>query len=286
MPRLSFRRVSEPLGVEVDFDLSQTLSDEVVGEIRELFDRHHLLLFRNQTFSDAQQVAFSKLFGPISRRSPAMRDKDTVMVSNSVPGGVLGSGELLFHSDNTFFQHPLRAIGLYAIELPDEGGDTLFANCFAVYESLPQDLKDQLEELTSLQLFDYNGEYNNRSSLDAAPPDAPRAVHPLVWTDPKTGRKSLFFSEHTTARINELTEAEELALFERLRSAISDPRFGYRHKWRVGDFVFWDNIALQHARTDFDAKQARTLRRTPVLDPDGDTRFPHSRDVSLTAPLA
>ncbi len=70
-------------------------------------------------------------------------------------------------------------------------------------------------------------------------------------------------------------------LFATLRAFISDPRFTYCHKWRAGDFIFWDNVVLQHARTDFDPAMPRTLRRTPVLEPEGAMRFPHSRDMSL-----
>jgi alpha-ketoglutarate-dependent taurine dioxygenase len=68
-----------------------------------------------------------------------------------------------------------------------------------------------------------------------------------------------------------------------LRQHIAEPRFCYRHKWTVGDFVFWDNVCLQHARETFDRSQARTLRRTPVLDPDGDRRFPQSFDLTRKA---
>ena len=111
-------------GAEVRFDLSQPIDGETARQLVDLFDRYHLLLFRNQTFTSEQQVAFSKLFGPISHRSPAMKTRDTAFVSNVAEGGVLGDGELLFHSDNTFFQHPLKAIGLFAMEVPSTGGDT------------------------------------------------------------------------------------------------------------------------------------------------------------------
>lgn len=270
-------------GAEVDHDLSQPLTDQIAAELVALYERYHLLLFRHQTFSAEQQVAFSKLFGPISHRSPAMKVKETALVSNVAPDGVLGDGELLFHSDNTFFQHPLKAIGLYAMEIPSVGGDTLFANAHLVYDSLPADVKRKLAGLSSLQTFDYGGDYNKRSTLEAVPPDAPVAQHPLLWTNPVSGRVALFLSEHTTVRINGLSRDEEEALIALLRRHIEDPRFCYRHKWTVGDFVFWDNVCLQHARETFDRKQARTLRRTPVLDPEGDRRFPESLDLTRKA---
>jgi taurine dioxygenase len=271
-------------GAEVDFDLSQPWSDGTAAALVELYDQHHLLLFRRQTFSAEQQVVFAKLFGPISHRSPAMKTKDTSLVSNVAPDGVLGDGELLFHSDNTFFQHPLKAIGLYAMEVPTVGGDTLFSNAYLVYEALPAEVKKRLADLTSLQTFDYAGDYNKRSTLEAVPDDAQMAQHPLLWTNPATGRIALFLSEHTTVRIDGLAgKDEEDQLIALLRRHIEDPRFCYRHKWTVGDFVFWDNVCLQHARETFDRSQARTLRRTPVLDAEGERRFPQSLDLTAKA---
>src|SRR5262245_62942897 len=123
MAGIAYRKLMPDWGAEVDFDLSQPWSDGTAAELVELYDQHHLLLFRRQTLSAEQQVAFAKLFGPISHRSPAMKTKDTALVSNVAPDGVLGDGELLFHSDNTFFQHPLKAIGLFAMEIPSIGGD-------------------------------------------------------------------------------------------------------------------------------------------------------------------
>ncbi|MFO1159493.1 MAG: TauD/TfdA family dioxygenase [Reyranellaceae bacterium] len=284
MARIAYRSLMPTWGVEVDHDLSQPLRERIAGELVELFEEHHLLLFRRQTLAEEQQVAFAKLFGAISHRSPAMKTKDTVLVSNVAPDGVLGDGELLFHSDNTFFQHPLKAIGLYAMTIPSIGGDTLFANAYQVYESLPADVQARLRGLTSLQAFDYAGDYNKRSSLEAVPSDAPMARHPLLWTNPASGRTALFLSEHTTLHIDGLANRqEEDELIALLRQHIADPRFCYRHRWTVGDFVFWDNVCLQHARETFDRSQARTLRRTPVLDPDGDRRFPHSRDLTRKA---
>lgn len=284
MAKIATKKLMPLWGAEVDFDLSQPLTDEVAAELVALYEQNHLLLFRNQTFDAEQQVAFSKLFGPISHRSPAMKVKETALVSNVAPDGVLGDGELLFHSDNTFFQHPLKAIGLYAMEIPSVGGDTLFSNAHLVYESLPDAVKKRLVGLTSLQTFDYGGDYNKRSTLEAVPPDAPVAQHPLLWTNPTTGRIALFLSEHTTVCINGLGgRDEEDELIALLRRHIEDPSFCYRHKWTVGDFVFWDNVCLQHARETFDRKQARTLRRTPILDPDGDRRFPESLDLTRKA---
>ena len=277
---LDIRPLSPALGVEVlGLDLAKPFDAATGQELVALYQRHHLLLLRGQDLDEDAQIHFAELFGPVSRRSPAMQKAKAAYVSNSRADGILGQGELHFHSDNTFFQHPLKAIGLYAIEVPPEGGDTLFSNCAAVYQALPEALRRRLDGLTSYQLFDYNGDYNRRSVEEGTPHDANRAVHPLVWTDPDTGVRAVFLSEHTAVRINELPIAEGEKLIAELHDWIADPQFGYRHRWQPGDMLLWDNIVLQHAREPFDLKHKRTLRRIPVGDPDGDRRFPQSRTI-------
>ena len=283
---LETRPLSPALGVEITgVDLSQPIRPEVAGELRDLYGRHHLLLLRGQRIDEDDQLRFAELVGPISRRSPAMQKAKAAYVSNSRADGILGQGELYFHSDNTFFVHPLKAIGLYGIEIPPTGGDTLFANCAAVYAALPEALRRRLDGLSSYQLFDYDGDYAKRSVEEGTPANAPRAIHPLVWTDPDSGTRALFLSEHTTVRINEIPIAEGEALIAELRGWIADPRFGYRHRWQAGDMLLWDNIILQHAREPFDTSYRRTLRRTPVGDPEGGRRFPHSRAVDGPLPV-
>lgn len=286
MTEFLVRSLSPALGAEVVLDLSNEVDEASLQRIEQLYRSHHLLLFRDQSLSEADQVRFARRFGPISHRNPAQGERESVMVSNIEPGGVLGQGELFFHSDNTFFAEPLKAIGLYAIEVPEEGGDTLFSNAFKVYDLLPDALKAKLEGLFTYQVFDYEGDYNRRPNLQTVPADAPRAIHPLVWTDPDSGRRAVFLSEHTTARILDLPETEEEELIATLRGYIADPGVAYRHRWRPGDFLFWDNIALQHARTPFDPAAHRTLRRTPVLDPDGARRFPATAQANLAGASA
>ncbi|BBK43286.1 taurine dioxygenase [Allostella vacuolata] len=282
---LSTRALSPALGVEIlGLDLSQPFDAATAEALLDLYRRHHLLLVRGQKLEEDDQLRFAEVFGPISRRSPAMQKAKAAYVSNARADGILGDGELYFHSDNTFFVHPLKAIGLYGIEIPPAGGDTLFSNCAAVYAALPEALRQRLEGLSSYQLFDYTGDYARRSTEEGASDAALRAVHPLLWTDPDTGTRAVFLSEHTAVRINELPIAEGEALIAELRGWIADPRFGYRHRWQPGDMLLWDNIILQHAREPFDTSHRRTLRRTPVGDPDGNRRFPHSRTVEGPLP--
>ena len=279
---LTTRDLSPALGVEIlDLDLSRPLDSNLRAELLALYRAHHLLLLRDQTLDEAAHVRFSEIVGPISHRSPAMRARNSALVSNVEPEGILGDGKLYFHHDNTFYQHPLRALSLYAIELPSGGGDTLFSNCAMVHDALPETLRARIAALSSYQMFDFSGgfDYNRRSRDEDASAQAIRAVHPLVWTDPANGRKIVFMSEHTTVRLNEVDDAEGEAIVAELASWIADPHFGYRHRWRLGDVVLWDNIILQHAREPFDKRERRTLRRIPIAETDGPFRFPTSRSV-------
>ena len=257
--------LADALGVAVEgIDLARPIAPETVDLLRDAWSKHHLLLLRGQDIDEDQQVAFSTLFGPVSHRGAYMKDRQASHVSNVRPDGILGGGVLHFHSDHTFFARPLKAICLYAIDVPPSGGDTLFANAILAYRNLPQDLKARIGGLTSVQLFDYTGDYNRRTLLDDAPGDAPRCDHPLVKTDDGSGEKILFIHEHTTAAIHGLDHDAVDALLADLMPYLNDPAIGYRHSWSPGDVLLWNNMTLQHARTDFDRSQARTLRRVPI----------------------
>lgn len=260
-------------GVEISgLDLSRPFGEETAHALRAAFADHRLLLLRGQRLDQAAQVRFATLFGPVSHRGAFMKEVDASHVSNARPDGILGSGVLHFHSDHTFFRHPLKAICLHAIEVPSRGGDTLFSDVLAAWDNLSDALKARIENLSSLQLFDYTGDYNRRTLERDAPADAPRCWHPLVRTDPDSGRKVLFAHMHTTASISGLGDDEAEALMEELAAVIADPAIGYRHVWKPGDLLLWNNIALQHARTDFDPAERRTLRRVPIAVSEAEAR--------------
>lgn len=270
---IGLRPLTKALGVEVrGLDLAQPITPSDADLLREAWGRHHLLLVRDQHLSEAEQVAFATLFGPVSHRGAYMKDRMATHVSNVRPDGILGGGVLHFHSDHTFFARPLKAICLHAIEVPEAGGDTLFANAILAHRNLPEALRRRVEGLTSVQLFDYTGDYNRRTLLEDAPADAPRCDHPLVKVDEASGEKVLFIHEHTTAAIHGLKHEEVDALVGDLMTYLGDPAIGYRHNWAPGDVLIWNNMTLQHARTDFDPTARRTLRRVPIAVSEAEAR--------------
>ncbi|MBN35146.1 MAG: hypothetical protein CMM46_10300 [Rhodospirillaceae bacterium] len=269
---LAMTPLSPSLGVEIiGLDLDTAWEDDVAEDLRAAFDKHHLLFLRGQEIDEAAQIRFATLFGPISHRGAYMKARDFTHVSNVREDGILGGGILHFHSDHTFFRHPLRAICLYAIEVPEKGGDTLFSNVALAYERLPEAMKMRLDGRQSLQLFDYSGDYNRRTLAEDAPADAPCCWHPLTKTD-QDGRTVLFMHAHTTAAIEGMDHDETDSLIEKLVDVIADPAIGYRHQWRHGDVLVWNNITLQHARTDFDPSARRTLRRIPIAVSEAEAR--------------
>lgn len=271
---------AKPLSRYVGSEIAGRAQDFTGGEagkaIYQLFLERGLLVFRDQQLSPEEQVAFCKQLGPVSHRGLNMKKGvDIAHVSNNRPDGVLGFGEMQFHADHCFYQWPLKALSLYAIEVPGEGGDTLFSHAGEAYDRLPAATKERIAGLEGLHLYDfsgngvanYSGNYNGRFQEDKVNPETSvRWRHPLVWSHPETGRKLIFVNRTSTARIYDVPHEEGEAILGELTGHVDDPELIYRHKWRVGDFLVWDNRILQHARTDFDGKLPRTMRRVPIAE--------------------
>ena len=266
---LDIRPLSPALGAEiVGIDLREALDAESWEALASAWRTHHLLLFRGQELDAEQQVAFCRRFGPISRQGDNMRhSRDYMHISNTVEGGALPNGELLFHSDHAFFASVMKAIALYAVEVPSEGGDTLYANAQLAYDNLPAALKARIATLEARHVYDYARKSGDqRVTIEELGERAVQAVHPVAWPHPETGRPVLFVNEFMTHEILGLPRGESAALLRELLGYIRDPRVIYRHAWRLKDLVVWDNRSLQHARSNFDPREKRTLRRVPIAE--------------------
>jgi taurine dioxygenase len=257
-------------GAEIEgLDLRNELSEGTQDQLRAAWAQHGLLLLRGQDLTLEDQVRFGRVFGAISSQGEnAAKLGGVTYVSNVAADGSNPRGELTFHIDHSFYPHPLRGIMLYGIEVPSVGGDTLFANAKLAYQRLPQELKDRIDGLRALHVYDYaysrgdrQGARIRESEIGA---DSPRAIHPVVLTHPVTHEKILYVSRRHTDRILDLPEAESEALLDELLTYIYLPDIVHRHVWKAGDLVLWDNLALQHARTDFDPAHKRHLRRVQI----------------------
>ncbi|MEN7528254.1 TauD/TfdA family dioxygenase [Cupriavidus sp. DL-D2] len=272
------------LGAEVvGLDLNQPLSDEDFRRIHRAHLDHHVVVFRDQRITPDQQIAFSRRFGPLQihvlNQFQLANHPEILIVSNVLKDGKpigLGDAGHFWHSDLSYKEKPSLGSLLHAIELPAEGGDTLFANMHAAWDSLPAELQRKVEGLTAEHTYLARyAELQKRSpwrpNLTAEQIAQVRPViQPVVRTHPETGRKALFVSEHFTTRIVGLPEDESRALLDTLFAHSVKPEHVYRHQWREHDLVFWDNRSLLHLAAGTPDHLRRVMYRTTI---EGDTPF-------------
>lgn len=272
--------MSSAIGVEIGgVDLAQPLDDETFERIERAWHDGLILLFRDQRLDDAQQVAFCERFGEVVGSynkdiNTAPNQHPLVMYISNVRenGKLIGSlpdGEMYFHSDQCHTAQPAMASTLYAMEIPSSGGDTLFANTYTAYETLPWEIKEKLAGLKAEHVYDYSPETTNKGGAKIRE-GVKHHAHPVVRTHPATGRKALYVNRLMTDHIVGLPDDESAALLAFLFDHAEQPAFHYAHQWRVGDLILWDNRCSMHARTDFDASERRKLRRVTVR---GETPF-------------
>ncbi len=243
-----------PFGAEVDLDLSGQLDEATIAELQALYDRHHLLVFRNQNLSHPRQIEFLSSFGP-----PLLNPQDGVGYISNQPGkGGLGGGELAFHSDLAFSPEPFLGISLHAVDVEDDRSSTRFVDSCVSYQALSPAMQARLQGLNALHVFAVDMTGRNDESV---PEGMPRATHPLVMQHPRTGEPILYMNLNQTARIVELDPGESRALIDELFEHLYQPESIYEHRWRMGDFVMWDNLACQHARGEVSNVGPRTLQR-------------------------
>jgi taurine dioxygenase len=262
--------LSPAIGAEIKgVDLSRPLSAQTLAVIKDAFHKYLVILFRGQKLSDDDQTRFAQSFGEVEivKSSISQRaDQPHIMfISNVRDAGLrtaLEDGEMWFHSDQCYYERPVMATTLYAIEVPKTGGDTLFANGYTAYETLPADLKAKLEGRGALNIYDY--QYNPVVKARVNRPDAPRFVHPAVRTHPVTGRKALYVNRLMTESLEGLERAESDAVLARVFEHLEKREFVYEHVWRPGDLVMWDNRCSTHARTHFEPTERRMLRRITI----------------------
>jgi taurine dioxygenase len=170
---------------------------------------------------------------------------------------------MYFHSDQCYVEQPSKATTLYAVEIPRQGGNTLFANMYAAYETLPADVKRQIDRRKAVNVYDYANNPTVRGSTIRE--GVPHYAHPIVRTHPDTGRKALYVNRLMTDHIPDMPRGESDRLLKFLFDHQEQSRFVYEHIWRPGDLMLWDNRCALHARTDFDARERRLLRRVAIL---------------------
>ena len=263
--------LSPVLGAAISgLDLRRPMDEITKRAVYDAFVRYHVLCFRDQTLDADQQVAFTEQFGVLEHHMARNRGTLNPLVnivsnlgSDGKPSGKVSSTN--WHSDKSFRPEPSLATILHAQVMPPDGGETCFADMVAAYEALPSTERAALDGLRVIHDFAASAAKTGRIASPEEVADAPPRAQPLVRVIPETGRRALFMGEHAS-HIDGQPRAEGAARLAALTAHAVEERFVYRHKWRQGDVVMWDNRCLLHrANANFDAARfPRVLHRTCI----------------------
>ena len=263
--------LSSHTGVEVrGVDLTQPMDAVLRERLNRAFVEHSVLVFRGQHLSPQQLLTAVQLFGDVfpqhNTRFALPECPQIHYISNQdfFPDGrryIPGEG---YHTDHSNAAEPPKATVLHAVQLPDQGGDTQFVNMHRAYEDLPASMQQRIDGLRTMHV--YQSRHSERKLMalsEVARQSVPEAVlHPLVRTHPESGRKSIYLNPIRIEGIVGMEEGEALSLLDELLTHATQRQYEYRHHWRAGDMVMWDNRCLLHkANGDYDMKQVRYLYR-------------------------
>ena len=279
--KLSVTRSGAACGAEIDFDLAQNIDDATFHEIERAFHDNIVVVFRNQHLANERHIEFSRLFGELEIhivKKYLLPDFPEILLISNIRDGHgehigLADAGFTWHTDTSYRRRPSRCSLLYAKEVPQRDGrplgDTVFANTIAAYEALPEEMKRRLAGLRAIHRYsarrrvaDSPRPKLSREQLD----ETPDVAHPIVRTHPYTGRKSLYLTAGECVGIGNMPDDEAIELIAELDAHCVRPEFLYRHKWRVGDLLMWDNTSAMHlAICDYALPERRLMHRTTVI---------------------
>jgi taurine dioxygenase len=276
------RPLTPSFGLEIlEVDLRNP-SDGLVAAIDALWVEHPVLLVRDQLLDEAQQIAFSARLGEVnihvrtdirSRSHPEVVLVSNLRLENGDNIGALASGEAKWHTDSCYKPKPDTGSLLYALEVPENAGRTAWAHTQLAFEALSDEMKARVDGLRgqyAYNIFDVDiTESEDVQDIRAKTPDV---IHPMVLTQPGSGRKGLYLDPLQTYGIEGMDPAESRPLLDELTAHITRPEFVFEHTWRRGDIVLWDNCRVLHRREPFDPMVPRLLKRTTIFLPPA--RYP------------
>lgn len=277
----SIRNSGAACGAEIDFDLAGEVDDATFGAIESAFHEHIVVVFRDQRLSNQRHIEFSRRFGELEihivEKYLLPGYPEILLISNvrNQAGEHIGLADAGFtwHTDTSYRRRPSRCSLLYAKEVPQRDGrargDTVFANTVAAYQALPASMKRRLDGLKAIHRYSARRrvEDSPRPKLTQAQLDeTPDIAHPIVRTHPHTGRKALYVTAGECIGIEGMPEDEAVELIGELDAHCVRPEFLYRHQWRVGDLLMWDNASAMHlAICDYALPERRLMHRTTVI---------------------
>ena len=269
--RFAVRPLAPTIGAEIGgVSLDRPVDDDLFAELDRALLEWKVLFFRDQDITGPQHTAFAAHWGPLESHPfikvrHAQPDERPEVVRFE-KGPKLGGYENVWHSDVTWRECPSLGSVLRAIEVPEVGGDTLFADMAAAYDGLDDETKARIDGLTAvhdwLSTFGLGMDEATRAALR---PDFPAAEHPVVRTHPETGRRTLYVNRAFTQHLVGVPDDEGRALLERLWAQATFPEYQCRWHWRAGDVAFWDNRSTQHYASSDYFPQRRIMERITVV---------------------
>ena len=272
---LSIRPLAQALGVEVEgVDFTSPLPEADARLMKQALADRFVMVVRDQHLSASQYLAAVRLFGEtmeqhlsdlLMKQHPEIAVLDSRRSEVGADGRGIPLGSKDWHTDHTNHPKPPKMTAMYAIALPKSGGDTGFANMHMAYDALSEAEKQQFSGLKTVNRIE-NNDYvsdEHKRRFGAA------QIHPLIRTHPETGKKAIFIHPGKTERIEGMDTTESGAFVDQLMARIIRPEITYRHQWRLGDLVIWDNRSVSHlAYRDYDHREGRIMYRVILA---GDT---------------
>lgn len=266
------RPLAPAIGMEIlGVDCRAEIDEETFRRIEDIWHDHCVILLRNQNLDEEQEWNFARRFGATGKvhhnHKGASKFPGVMYISNVRENGeligALPDGEMFFHHDQCYIEKPAIATMLYALEVPSRGGNTVFANMFAAYETLPDDIKARLEGVKAMHVYDYQANPTTRGAVIRE--GTPHYAHPVVRVHPGNGRKALYVNRLMTDHLVGFDRKESDELLNYLFDHSEQEKFLYAHVWTPGDLLIWDNRSCTHARTDFSAAERRLMRRVAIV---------------------
>lgn len=274
-PSIVIRPIDPVMGAEVTgLDASRPLSTDAKSRLEDAFNEYKLLCFRDQMLTADSLVAFTRNWGvPGEHTMPGQLRGDVTDVNiasnadaNGKPTGIHPDPTAMrWHTDRSWRRDPVTATLLYGVEVPSEGGDTLFCDTAKAYDALPEDVKHRIDPMKVIHSVEYSrltggGPKATEYELKIAPPQA----HPLARIHPVTGKRAIYAGCHAW-KIEGMPFDEGRRLLDELTEFATQSAFVYRHRWRRRDLLMWDNRCTFHMATPYDTgKELRTMYRTVV----------------------
>jgi taurine dioxygenase len=273
---LNIKKLSPAIGAEIlNLDLDEDQSSDTIAAVNQAWFDNLILLFRGQHLDAERQLEVTSWFGTPGKVArpkefhPKGYEKlpEGIMLisnirENGEPIGALPDGEMMFHHDMMHADEPHKATMLNAVEIPADGGNTLFASGYAAYETLPDNIREPLENRNAFHHYNYG---SVQKGDDKGTPAFSESSHPVFRTHDDTGKKAVYVNRLMTEGVIDMEQAEADQLLSAVFDHSEKSDFVYEHKWAPGDILLWDNRCSMHARTDFPETERRLLLRTTVL---------------------